>query len=306
MKNLGKAAIITAAIFLVFAIVGGIFIGFGAVRAFQSGDLNESVSQFVDSVQNYSGDDLGFNEVAGTAYAEIINGETTEIEFVNFAADVNFFPAPVSTSDVMIEYNGVLHSGSEGYYDITSEDGKVTIKENSGILDTPFSIGSIGNVELFSPIDHSGSARIYIPDFYTGKITIDSTAGELDFRGLTLDAVELSNTAGEVDFNNCVIGTLTCDDTVGEVVFDGELSGISIEDNIGECDIKSSVPFSEPCSIRNSLGEVNIKLPAESKLDVSSTNVLGEIDIDGSLRSDSGVEFEISNSLGEVNIKVLD
>ena len=297
MSKLGKCAIVFGSVFLGLAIIGGIFIGFGVVREYSGGTLSESVNEFVDEVQNYSGTVSDGKEISGQTVCTI-DESINEIELKNFVSEITF--VPVSSSDITIEYSGLNVTASDGYYSIDQENGKVTINEH-GEFFAP-SIEFMG-IDLI-PGGTAGRVKVSIPESFKGRIVMESSAGEITFSGFTLDELVFSNAAGELNVTGCVIGKLTCRNAAAELNFKGSVSGIDISDNLGECNIKSDVPFTLPCSVSDSLGEIDVTLPAGGRLNVSTNNVLGEINIDDSVRDASGTAFSISDSLGEINIEV--
>ncbi len=298
MKNLGKLAIVFTAIWLALFIVGGIFVGCGAVSEFSNGNLKDSVSELLNEVSTVSSN-MNINNVNGAAYSTAVSDTVKEIEFRSFACKMVFH---TSNSDkIRIEYSGKNISGGEVPVSFVFTDDKITVSaktfSENDINIVPFSVSSVSEKNF--------KCDIYLPDSFCGTLSLLNSAGEMTFKSLTLETLVVSG-AGRVKISDCTLGKLVCERAAAELDARGAISSVEISDNIGKLDIESTVPFTNPSSIETSVGEVDIELPVGSKLKVTTTNSLGEIEIDSALKSESGVEFTINNALGEVDISIAD
>lgn len=293
MKNLGKTAIVCAIIFFVFVIAGGICFGLGIANSAVGENVISNISSYIDSANDtlYIDSD-SFDMSVSEDYT--ISEKIKELEFNNVCGDITVIA--VSDTDVItVDYNGP--SG-------LLNNNEITFKEDGDTLKVVFgkNIGSTINFSGISFGNQFGKFTIYIPQSFSGAMEISNAAGAVEASELTLHALEIENAAGEINLFDMTIGELSLNNTVGEVNVSGKIGAVDISDNIGECHIDCSAPFTGNCEIENALGEINIYLPSNARINLETSNALGEISVDDSLRSSTGVNFEVSSCLGEIKI----
>lgn len=287
MNRLGKAAIITACLFLALAIGGGICLAIGIVSSSAGQEFVDTLTDYVEN-QSITSDSGSGRDIDGE-YTFSLDSSVAEIELEKIAGEITIVP---SDSDVItVRCEGTANIGDDEPFVYCEWD------------DDKLILGS--NAEFDSGIKlryYDVKLEILIPASFSGKLSFEKTAAEITIADLTLDELEFSKTTGEIDISNVTVGKFECDATVGEVNFDGEISCIEIEDTVGECNIVNKGILSAPCTIEDNIGEITLKLADGNKVDLSTKNCLGEVHIDTDIRVSDGTPFEIENSIGEVNI----
>ena len=122
-------------------------------------------------------------------------------------------------------------------------------------------------------------------------------------KGLELNALNITGAAGEFEADGCVIGKFTATGIAGELDFRGTLGAMDLSGGMGDYDIDLDAPLTGASRIAGTMGDVHINMPHGSKLKVTTGGNLGEVYIDGELRDDSGVPFDINGNLGEFIVK---
>lgn len=292
MKNLGKTALICAIIFFVFVIAGGICFGIGVANTALGGDVISNISGYIDGANDILHVDSD-NSALSISQKYTLSDNIKEIELDNVCGNITITPS--ATNIITADYNGPAN---------LLNNGEITFKEDGDTLKISFgkNIGGSLNFGGISIGSNIGDFELYIPADYSGSLEISTAAGAADISGFSLNNLEIKNVAGEINLYEMTADELSLNNTVGEVNVSGKIGAVDISDNIGECYIECSSPFTDDCEIENNLGEINIYLPSHARINVESSNILGEVNVDNSLESSSGVNFEISSCLGEIEI----
>jgi len=305
MKKMGIAAIITAVVFLAFAIIGGICLGIGIADIAANSDLDEVLHTYADDFITFVENAKDYASYNGSESYEIFSSVDT-IVIEDFTGNITIRPTEIKTAypTVIVEYDGLPDlSGEKSHIQFTENSGKLTISPKNSTSNTNF--GGIINTG-----SNAGDVVIYLPQYDSLSVpldfnlTISNTVGEITVCDYNFEDVSLVRTVGEISFENINANFISFENTVGEINAEGGFGGISVVNNIGECTIENNTVLLHDSKIENNVAEVNITLPETSSVNFTSSSSFGDIDIDDELiDKNSSVSFEIIESAGSISIE---
>ena len=320
-RNNVTGAVISLAIFLAFAVAGGICLAVGFAELVANSDTINTVHDIVEYVDDFSFNvNIGDNTERATArYERELREEVKEIVIATGGSSVNVREGSMFS----VDFSGSVGAGKYG--NLAESDAPKAVEsqsseayyDHSGIISASFE-GGVLTVSVDSAINVQGvnfnwgadmpSMVVTVPASYTGSLEIKDSFAEITMGGMSFDGLTLSNCMGEIDIYNSSINLLTVSKLAGEInVEDSEVSAVDISNIAGEVDVHSVVPFTADSIISDIAGEVNIELPAGSALNVYQNGVLGQVSIDRDIAGDAAAPvMEIDDILGEVNIDIDD
>lgn len=323
IKGNVTGALISLAVFLAFAIAGGICLAAGIGELAQNtGAIEklENIAGYFGDFSDFEGVDFGgIGTEEATAYYSCTLGE--DVKTIDLKASGNGLKV-VTGNEFSVDFSGMVKSGQfselnestvlvsssdvsgsdcyehNGIIDVHLEGDVLTVKVNA---DNP--VISFGNFE-----NYYGKIIVTIPESYTGSLELDGSVSEIDVIGVSLDNLAFNGGVGEVDIDDCSIQMLTVEKLVGEVDTQrSRIYGVELSDITGEVSINTMDAFTNDSTISDVLGEVSIDLPFGSQLNISRSDVLGEVRIDRSITGgDDAPYMEISDVLGEVTVEIDD
>lgn len=309
---------ISLAIFLAFAIAGGICFASGLPELASNteviGELEGIFEDVVDIVDDFTPVEFGGDSGRETAasYERELRSDVKSIVIEKTGCIIKVR----SGSEFSVSYKGKVKSaaldsdsakvtGTEDSVNYYKQDGALYASFRDGVLTIGVETVSQINIVGFENIAKPGEMIITIPASYNGSFGIESCFGEVAVTALTVESLTLDKCAGEIEVYGCDIGCLVIDDLAGEVdVEDSEVQSVSMNGIAGEVNLSTTAAFTADCSVRNVAGEVNVEIPYGSGLNIVRNNVLGEVRVDKNLAG--GAEWpdmEIDSVMGEVSVE---
>lgn len=308
---------ICLAIFLAFAIAGGICLASGFAEIASNPEIMGELQDVVESFGDYNFVDFDgdVGRETSASYERELRSDVEKIVIADSGCDV----IVRNGSEFSVTYNGKVRSSAfdsdggkvvdtENSADYYEQDGAIKASFKNGVLTV--SVDTVNKVGIvnFGSID-LGEMTVTVPASYAGSLELNSVFGECDITGLSFDELIFDKCAGEIAVYGCDANMLVITDLAGEVdVEEGsKILGISIEDIAGEVNITTAAVITADSMIRNVAGEVNIDVPANTQLNVERSSVLGSVIIDREIGGGSDAPaMEIDSVMGEVTIEIDD
>lgn len=314
-------AVVSLAVFLAFAIAGGICLAAGFGELVANSDVINNVNDLVEYVDDFS---LNVNvsdktEKATAYYVRELSEDVEKVVIATEGCSVNVR----SGSEFSVDFSGSVNQGKFAVLNESDEPNATESEfdaayyDHSGIINASFEDGVL-KISIDAALEISGininvnanigHITVTIPNTYTGSLELRDSFAEIGVAGLDFNELTLINCLGETDIHGGSIQMLNITNMAGEVdVDDCRVSGVHFENIAGEIDVSSDAAFTADSIVSDIAGEVNIDLPRGSQLNVTKDDILGEVGIDRAIvGSDTAPALDISDVMGEVVVEIDD
>lgn len=316
IRGIVTGALISLAVFLAFAIAGGVCLAAGFGELVNNSGVIETADDLFEYIDNYVDDfSMDLNVTADSEETTAYYGRTLSDEVESIVLETGGCRVDVFRGEEFaVEFTGSVEAGTFAEDTASGEDAAADTAAyyaSNGVIDAALN-GSELKITVNSAttvwgINASiGSVKVCIPESYTGSFELVNSFAEINVRGISFDELTFNSCMGEIDVTGCDVNILNIENLAGE--FDAEtcsIQGLNFKNIAGEINVDSLTALTADSEITNVAGEVSVELPRGTELNITREDILGQVDIDRAIVGGENAPYlEISDVAGEVSIEL--